>query len=98
MGPGSHVLLEKPPAASLRRVRADRAYGRAHRRACQVGFQDLGSSALPAIARLVADGAIGGPLGICAACAWVAAGALLHPVAVGRPARDRRACRWSTAR
>jgi predicted dehydrogenase len=71
MEAGSHVLLEKPPAAA--RAEYDRIARTAERtgRACQVGFQDLASSALPAIARLVGDGAIGDPLGISGACAWV---------------------------
>ncbi|WP_329238381.1 Gfo/Idh/MocA family oxidoreductase [Actinoallomurus sp. NBC_01490] len=71
MEAGSHVLLEKPPAPG--RAEYDRIARTAERtgRACQVGFQDLASSALPAIARLVDDGVIGEPLGISGACAWV---------------------------
>jgi predicted dehydrogenase len=71
MEAGSHVLLEKPPAAG--RAEYDRIARTAERtgRACQVGFQDLASSALPAIARLVDDGAIGDLAGISGACAWV---------------------------
>ena len=38
--------------------------------ACQVGFQSLGSHALPAVRALVADGAIGRVTGIGAAGAW----------------------------
>ncbi|MEQ4718907.1 DUF6807 family protein [Nonomuraea sp. B19D2] len=68
---GSHVLLEKPPAAS----------GSAHERiaaavaetglACQVGFQSLGSAAVPALRSLIAGGALGRVRGIGGAGAWV---------------------------
>lgn len=71
MEAGAHVLLEKPPAPG--RDEYDRIARAAERtgRACQVGFQDLASTALPVIARLVGDGAIGDPLGVSGACAWV---------------------------
>ncbi|MFG3493458.1 Gfo/Idh/MocA family protein [Streptomyces sp. NPDC047928] len=67
---GVHLLLEKPPAPSyaefLRMADGVRAAGTV----CQIGFQSLGSHALPAIAALVADGAIGEVTGIGAAGAW----------------------------
>ena len=97
MEAGSHVLLEKPPAAA--RAEYDRIARTAERtgRACQVGFQDLASSALPAIARLVGDGAIGDPLGISGACAWVRpARYFTRSLWAGRRAIDGRP--WSTAR
>ena len=55
-------------ARGLRRscARARRAPGRA----CQVGFQSLGSHALPHVRALIADGAIGRVVGIGAAGAW----------------------------
>ncbi|WP_214403970.1 Gfo/Idh/MocA family protein [Pseudonocardia lacus] len=68
---GSHVLLEKPPAPSraefARLVHGVAATGRA----CQVGFQSLGSAAVGHVRDLVAAGAIGDVVGIGAAGAWV---------------------------
>jgi predicted dehydrogenase len=67
---GSHLLLEKPPAASLagyeRIVEAVRSAGLA----CQVGFQSLGSEAIPALRKVIADGVIGRVRGIGVAGAW----------------------------
>ncbi|MFI6348672.1 Gfo/Idh/MocA family protein [Streptomyces sp. NPDC050560] len=67
---GVHLLLEKPPAPSyadfLRITDAVAASGVA----CQIGFQSLGSAAVPAIRHLVADGAIGEVTGVGAAGAW----------------------------
>ncbi|MER5647490.1 Gfo/Idh/MocA family oxidoreductase [Streptosporangium sp. NPDC002524] len=67
---GSHVLLEKPPAATyadyLRIVAVVEETGLA----CQVGFQSLGSEAIPAVRRMIAEGAIGRVTGIGAAGAW----------------------------
>jgi predicted dehydrogenase len=67
---GSHVLLEKPPTPTLdgfeELVRGVAATGRA----CQVGFQSLGSHALTHVRGLVADGAVGEVVGIGAAGAW----------------------------
>ncbi|MCO1653717.1 Gfo/Idh/MocA family protein [Pseudonocardia humida] len=68
---GSHVLLEKPPTPSRaefgRLVRGVAATGRA----CQVGFQSLGSAALAHVRALATGGAIGEVRGIGAAGAWV---------------------------
>ncbi|WP_328459316.1 Gfo/Idh/MocA family protein [Streptomyces sp. NBC_00448] len=68
---GAHVLLEKPPAPSYgefeRLVRGLDSTGTA----CQIGFQSLGSHAVPRIRRLMADGAIGEVRGIGAAGNWV---------------------------
>ncbi|MFH8770799.1 Gfo/Idh/MocA family protein [Streptomyces sp. NPDC017958] len=67
---GVHLLLEKPPApsyAEYRRMADGIAEAGA---ACQIGFQSLGSHALPAIRRLVAEGAIGEILGVGGAGAW----------------------------
>jgi predicted dehydrogenase len=67
---GSDVLLEKPPVTGmgeldrLRKVAAETGH------AVQVGFQSLGSAALPLIRGLIADGAIGEVVGIGAAGAW----------------------------
>lgn len=67
---GSHVLLEKPPAPTLAEFdRLTDAFATTDR-ACQVGFQSLGSHALPHVRGLIADGAIGAVRGIGAAGAW----------------------------
>ncbi len=67
---GSHVLLEKPPTPTLadfeRLVSGMTAAGRA----CQIGFQSLGSHAISYVRSLVADNAIGELTGIGAAGAW----------------------------
>ncbi|MFD0252213.1 Gfo/Idh/MocA family protein [Streptomyces sp. NPDC127113] len=68
---GVHLLLEKPPAPSYAEFRrmADGVAGTGV--ACQVGFQSLGSHAVPAIRELVAEGAIGEIVGVGGAGAWV---------------------------
>ncbi|WP_329036206.1 Gfo/Idh/MocA family oxidoreductase [Streptomyces sp. NBC_00178] len=70
-GRGVHLLLEKPPAATwadhARMTDGVREAGIA----CQVGFQSLGSHAVPAVKELVRSGAIGTVRGIGAAGAWV---------------------------
>jgi predicted dehydrogenase len=67
---GSEILLEKPPTPTLAGFEqlVDDLAGTG--RACQVGFQSLGSQALPAVRALMDDGAIGEVLGIGAAGAW----------------------------
>jgi predicted dehydrogenase len=68
---GVHLLLEKPPAPSYAEFRR-MADGVAEAGvACQIGFQSLGSHAVPAIRDLVARGAIGEVTGIGGAGAWV---------------------------
>ncbi|WP_236241199.1 Gfo/Idh/MocA family protein [Streptomyces sp. CC228A] len=67
---GVHLLLEKPPAPSEADFRRIAAAVRDAGTACQIGFQSLGSHALPAIAALVADGALGEVTGVGAAGAW----------------------------
>ncbi|MEU7211601.1 Gfo/Idh/MocA family oxidoreductase [Streptomyces sp. NPDC044989] len=68
---GVHLLLEKPPAPSYAEFRR-MADGVAEAGvACQIGFQSLGSHAVPAIRELVTQGAIGEVVGIGAAGAWV---------------------------
>ncbi|WP_217544165.1 Gfo/Idh/MocA family protein [Streptomyces sp. GbtcB6] len=67
---GVHVLLEKPPAPSYAEFRR-MADGVAKAGvACQIGFQSLGSHAVPAIRRLIAEGAIGDVVGVGGAGAW----------------------------
>ncbi|WBO67116.1 Gfo/Idh/MocA family protein [Streptomyces camelliae] len=67
---GVHLLLEKPPAPSYAEFRrmAD-GVGTAGV-VCQIGFQSLGSHAVPAIRRLLAEGAIGEIVGVGGAGAW----------------------------
>ncbi|MEU6037559.1 Gfo/Idh/MocA family oxidoreductase [Actinomadura sp. NPDC047616] len=67
---GAHVLLEKPPAATYADFERIAAGVRDAGRACQIGFQSLGSEAIPAVRALIADGAIGRVRGIGAAGAW----------------------------
>jgi predicted dehydrogenase len=67
---GSHVLLEKPPTPTLDDFDRLRHGVSATGRACQVGFQSLGSHALPHVRALMAAGAIGEVVGIGGAGAW----------------------------
>ncbi|MFF9812963.1 Gfo/Idh/MocA family protein [Streptomyces sp. NPDC014006] len=70
---GVHLLLEKPPAPSYAQYRR-MADGVARAGvACQVGFQSLGSHALPAIRDMLADGVIGEVEGVGGAGAWARA-------------------------
>ncbi|MGW8949488.1 Gfo/Idh/MocA family protein [Streptomyces sp. NPDC055709] len=68
---GVHLLLEKPPAPSYAEFRRMADGVAAAGVACQIGFQALGSHAVPAIRALMAEGAIGEVRGIGAAGAWV---------------------------
>ncbi|MFW6689684.1 Gfo/Idh/MocA family protein [Streptomyces sp. MAR4 CNX-425] len=70
-GHGVHLLLEKPPAPSFALYERIEAACRSAGVACQIGFQSLGSHALPAVRALVAEGAVGAVRGIGAAGAWV---------------------------
>ncbi|WP_408059473.1 Gfo/Idh/MocA family protein [Streptomyces europaeiscabiei] len=70
---GVHVLLEKPPAPSYAEFRR-MADGVAEAGVvCQIGFQSLGSHAVPAIRKMVAQGLIGEVVGIGGAGAWARA-------------------------
>ncbi|WP_395572652.1 Gfo/Idh/MocA family protein [Streptomyces sp. BK79] len=67
---GVHLLLEKPPAPSYAEFRR-MADGVAEAGvACQVGFQSLGSHAVPAVRELIARGAVGDVVGVGGAGAW----------------------------
>jgi predicted dehydrogenase len=68
---GSHLLLEKPPTASMEQFDELSAEVAAAGRVCQVGFQSFGSHTLAHAARLVADGAVGPLRGIGVHGAWV---------------------------
>jgi predicted dehydrogenase len=67
---GVHLLLEKPPAPSYAEFRR-MADGVAQAGvACQIGFQSLGSHAMPAIGKLIAEGVIGTVTGAGGAGPW----------------------------
>ncbi|MGW3036789.1 Gfo/Idh/MocA family protein [Streptomyces sp. NPDC001178] len=68
---GVHLLPEKPPAPSYAEFRR-MADGVAEAGVvCQIGFQSLGSHAVPAILGMVAEGAVGELAGVGGAGAWV---------------------------
>ncbi|NRQ36684.1 Gfo/Idh/MocA family oxidoreductase [Nonomuraea sp. NN258] len=67
---GSHLLLEKPPAASLAEYERIAAAVAETGLACQVGFQSLGSAAIPELRARIAAGALGEVRGIGVAGAW----------------------------
>ncbi len=68
---GAHVLLEKPPTASLAELTALLAVAAETGRACQVGFQAFGSHAFGAIDRLVQEGEIGEVTGVGGVGTWL---------------------------
>ena len=68
---GMDVYVEKPPVASRAQFEQVLAAARANGRLVQVGFQSLGSHALPAIRARVAAGEIGTVLGISATGQWL---------------------------
>ncbi|WP_419999464.1 Gfo/Idh/MocA family protein [Streptomyces boninensis] len=67
---GVHLLLEKPPAPSYGDFQRIQQAAAEAGTALQIGFQSLGSHALPAIRSLIASGAIGEVHGLGAAGAW----------------------------
>ncbi|WP_405832307.1 Gfo/Idh/MocA family protein [Streptomyces sp. NBC_01176] len=69
-GKGVHLLLEKPPAPSYAEFRRMADGVAAAGVACQIGFQSLGSHALPAIREMIASGVLGTVTGIGGAGAW----------------------------
>ncbi|MFC8041104.1 DUF6807 family protein [Paenarthrobacter sp. NPDC057355] len=68
---GSNVYLEKPPVASLAQYREVMAAAAESGCLVQVGFQSLGSDALPAMDALVAASTIGEVRGISATGMWL---------------------------
>jgi predicted dehydrogenase len=68
---GKDVYVEKPPVASLAQFEEVLAAAETAGRLVQVGFQSLGSLALPAIRALVESGGIGDVLGLSATGQWV---------------------------
>ncbi|MGW4049983.1 Gfo/Idh/MocA family protein [Streptomyces sp. NPDC004779] len=68
---GADILLEKPPAPSYAEFRRMADGVAAAGAACQIGFQSIGSHAIPAVRELIDQGAIGEVRGVGAAGAWV---------------------------
>lgn len=68
---GMDVYVEKPPTASLVQFNDVLDAAASSGRLVQVGFQSLGSHALPAIRELVESGAIGDVLGLSAKGQWL---------------------------
>jgi len=68
---GSDVYVEKPPVASMAQFQEVLAAAEAAGRLVQVGFQSIGSLALPAIRNTVESGGIGEVLGVSAQGAWL---------------------------
>ncbi|XAS71460.1 DUF6807 family protein [Micrococcaceae bacterium Sec5.1] len=71
LGAGANVYLEKPPVASMAQYESVLAAAASAGRLVQVGFQSLGSHALPAIEKFVASGEIGEVRGISATGLWL---------------------------
>jgi predicted dehydrogenase len=68
---GAHVYLEKPTAASMAQFRELRDAAAKAGKSIQVGFQSLGSLALPALQATIEDGGIGTVRGISATGTWL---------------------------
>ena len=71
MSAGAHVMLEKPPVASLAEFWALLRHQKETGRSIQVGFQSLGSLALPRLRELMRDGTLGSIEAIHARGAWL---------------------------
>lgn len=67
---GVHLLLEKPPAPSYAEFRRMADGVAAAGVVCQIGFQSLGSHAVPGIRALIEKGAIGTVTGVGGSGAW----------------------------
>ncbi|MHA5050053.1 Gfo/Idh/MocA family protein [Streptomyces sp. SD15] len=67
---GVHLLLEKPPAPSYAEFRRMADGVAAAGIVCQIGFQSLGSHAVPAIRELITAGVVGTVVGVGGAGAW----------------------------
>ncbi|MBO2529136.1 MAG: Gfo/Idh/MocA family oxidoreductase [Thermobifida fusca] len=88
---GSHLLVEKPPTATLAEFEELCTAVALSGLACQVGFQSLGSSAVAAVRSLIADGAIGAVRGIGGAGTWIRTSAYYERAAwAGRRRLDGR--------
>ena len=71
MEAGADVLLEKPPVPSLSEFEQLMSVSRATGRRCQVGFQSLGSEALPALRAMMSAGRLGDISGIAGLGLWL---------------------------
>jgi predicted dehydrogenase len=67
---GADVLLEKPPVLSRAEHRALAEVLRETGRACQVGFQALGSAAMRELRRSIAYGVVGTVVGVSTVASW----------------------------
>ena len=67
---GAHLMLEKPPVATLRGWHALRKAVADRGLACQVGFQSLGSGAVASLAAMVRQAELGSIRGISVSGAW----------------------------
>ncbi|UZX04461.1 oxidoreductase [Arthrobacter sp. CDRTa11] len=67
---GADVYVEKPPVASLAQFQSVLAAAEISGRLVQVGFQSLGSQALPAIRDAIESGTVGQVLGFSATGMW----------------------------
>lgn len=68
---GADVYLEKPTAASMEQFQDLRAAAARAGKSVQIGFQSLGSLALPALAGAIGSGVLGTVQGISATGSWV---------------------------
>lgn len=68
---GCDVYVEKPPVASMAQFQAMAAAAKSAGKLVQVGFQSLGSLALPAIRTSIESGEIGDVLGLSAQGMWL---------------------------
>ncbi|ASO21963.1 putative dehydrogenase [Actinoalloteichus hoggarensis] len=71
MRAGAHVLVEKPPTATLAEFEKLLAVATETGRGCQIGFQSLGSTALDRARELIADGVLGELRGVGGAGTWI---------------------------
>jgi predicted dehydrogenase len=71
MRAGADVLLEKPPVPTMAEFTRLLALCAETDRSCQIGFQSLGSQAVPALAAAVAAGGLGAVPLISTRCAWI---------------------------
>lgn len=67
---GCDLLVEKPPVLTLAEHETLAAAARDAGRACQVGFQALGSTALRRLTTAVADGSLGTVDGVATVASW----------------------------
>ncbi len=87
---GVHLLLEKPPAPSYAEFRRMADGVAAAGVVCQIGFQSLGSHAVPAVRELIEKGAIGTVTGVGGAGAWARDEAYYRRPLGGQAAPERR--------